>query len=476
MSTFSFKQAFGATKPHHSSVTDWIEILTGPSIAEEAYDGIPELVDAINLQKDIGSAEASRALRKKLKHGNIHQQYRALVLLKALVENCGSKFHNAVNDGQFTDALRHIASDSYVDRRVKKKLSLVLAAWRTQYKDDPSMSFFANLYTQCRISERKGQNDAYQMAGVPNLKEDEKKMEKRKLKEEKRAAREKAAKEEEERRKNSVQQGADRTRRTRRFDFEKDKPKVLESLVAASQASSNLMNAITLVNLQKETLEENARVQECVEKAKQAKKTVMAYTRLVENEDLIGTLIESTERVVSALNLYDELVSAGQAGDADATDALTTKLAAAQISHAKDEEAQLLSRTNSYSNAAEHRSQQPPRQVHPDLEDLDFLGGHSNRLPPPMQPSKAGAGNSSEEDEVRNRGSLSDFSDYESSDEEMHNARAGTSTGKKAYVTVSDDEDDVVAAFTPKASTSKAQEDDPFADPFADEPASGSRR
>ena len=58
---------------------------------------IPELVDSINLQAagyafyspqlpdhlsavPCSPTEASRALRKKLKHGNTHQQYRALVV------------------------------------------------------------------------------------------------------------------------------------------------------------------------------------------------------------------------------------------------------------------------------------------------------------------------------------------------------------------------------------------------------------
>ena len=58
---------------------------------------IPELADSINLQASgydfspVGEeetaadestrpAEASRALRKKLKHGNSHQQYRSMVV------------------------------------------------------------------------------------------------------------------------------------------------------------------------------------------------------------------------------------------------------------------------------------------------------------------------------------------------------------------------------------------------------------
>lgn len=76
-------------------------------------DRIPELVDAINLQPGgyaiatlwspshdseptlcLSPTEACRAIRKKLKYGDVHRQLRALTMLKALVENCGQKFQS----------------------------------------------------------------------------------------------------------------------------------------------------------------------------------------------------------------------------------------------------------------------------------------------------------------------------------------------------------------------------------------------
>ena len=56
-------------------------------------------------------------------------------------------------DGQLTDAIRHLASDSSTDVKVKRKLIAVLASWRNQFKDDHSMTLVANLYKQCRPSE-----------------------------------------------------------------------------------------------------------------------------------------------------------------------------------------------------------------------------------------------------------------------------------------------------------------------------------
>lgn len=90
--------------------------------------------------------------------------------------------------------------------------------------------------------------------------------------------------------------------------------------------------------------------------------------------------------------------------------------------------------------------------VHPDLQDLSFggLGSEQGSLPPPIQPVH--------QNEVstkavwdQHRGSLSDFSDYES-EEEHQPARAhlaGPSSGRQLGARTADDED-------------------PFADPFAD--------
>ncbi|TFK36922.1 hypothetical protein BDQ12DRAFT_653761 [Crucibulum laeve] len=475
MSALSFaRQAFGREKPH-SSVTDWVDILTASSIQEEAYDGIPELVDAINLQGP-GPSEASRALRKKLKHGNTHQQYRALVLLKALVENCGQKFQSTFADGQLTDALKHIASDPSADKRVKKKLMLVLASWRDQFNNDPSMSLVAGLYRQCKGAEgTRPTQEMNTLIGLQPSPEDKRRIEKeeakRKAKQEKEEARQRTIKEEEDRRKSKT-----RPKRAP-FDFEKDKPKVLASIVDASQASSNLVNAITLVNPEIDSLQTNERVQECLVKAKQARKVVVRYIQLVENEELIGTLIETNERIMSALEMYDKLSTPDAASSgADVSEAITAGLAAAHISMPEGEVARLQEKQRAAVERirqvrGKDRGEEPDAHVHPDLQDLNFgpIGASSTNLPPPLRPSTL----SDDGEEIHEgRGSLSDFSDYETSDEETHYAKGGSSR-RKSYVTVSDDED---YSSTPFARGNSKVDDDPFADPFADDAAPSSSK
>ncbi|KAG5644603.1 hypothetical protein DXG03_008081 [Asterophora parasitica] len=473
MSALSFaRQAFGREKPH-SSITAWVDILTSSNIEEEAYDGIPELVESINLQA-AGPAEASRALRKKLKHGNSHQQYRSLVILKALVENCGNKFTSSFADGQLIDVLKNMSADSHVDKRVRKKLMLVLASWRDQFKSDPSMALIAGLHKQCsREGRRQSHQEVAQLIGLPPEEELRKKEAKEETKRQARKEKEqaKARKGDEERR----LRGQQSTRTP--FVFEKEKPKVLASIVDASQASSNLVNAITLVNPETDSLQTNDRVQECLTKAKQIRKTVIRYIQFVENEDLIGTLIETNERVMAAIEMYEQLtVTPNAESEKDVTSAVTAGLAAAHLDMPSDQvdvfqERQRAVRVKQAGGVQGHDRdiyQEHEAHLHPDLQDLNLgaLGDSSNDLQPPLRPSTR-SDDGKQEETYDGRGSLSDFSDY-SSDEDTRGA--SRKRGKRNYVSVSDDPDDEPYARAP---LTQAKDDDPFADPFADDAAVG---
>jgi LAS seventeen-binding protein 5 len=82
---------------------------------------------------------------------------------------------------------------------------------------------------------------------------------------------------------------------------------VLTCIANASQAANNLVNAITLVNPETDSVQTNERVQECLGKAKLCRKPIVRYTQLVENEELIGTLIDTNERIIAALEMYDKV-------------------------------------------------------------------------------------------------------------------------------------------------------------------------
>ncbi|KAH9950900.1 seryl-tRNA synthetase [Amylocystis lapponica] len=440
-----------------SSITEWVEILTSSNYDDEAYDGIPEIVDSINIQAT-GTAEVSRAIRKKLKHGNAHQQYRALVVhLEGLVENCGHKFQTSFADDHLTDAIKVLATDSSTDPKVKKKLVSVLTAWHSQFKDDPGMSLVANLYKQCKIGESRRVSthqptlfDAYNAETEERRKREEeerrrKEEEKLKTKEEKerlKAAKEKSRKDEEAKKKRAAKGKVPR----KVFNFEQEKPQVLTAIASASQASSNLVNAITLVNTEHDSLQSNERVQECLANAKQVRRQIVRYIQLVENEDMIGTLIETNDRIIAAIESYDTL-SKPQVTEQDVQHVQEGLAAAKSMTRSSRAAVQRsIGRAGSTSMTAQLRGKERDtgdygKSVHPDLQDLSFgpLGSDQRNLPPPLRPS---APRSSEDNDEYRRGSLSDFSDYQSSDEETHTRGGASSSRARAYVDVSENEDD----------------------------------
>jgi LAS seventeen-binding protein 5 len=195
--------------------------------------------------------------------------------------------------------------------------------------------------------------------------------------------------------------------------------------------------------------------------------------QLVEKEELIGTLIETNDRIISALEAYDQLCAADTAGsknEDEAAAALAKVHLTGESEVTKLQEKQRVAVERAKQSSI--RGKQPSLEdsnLHPDLQDLNFgsIEGSTGHLPAPIRPSNTAA--DSDTDEYR-RGSLSDFSDYESSDEETR--RAGPSLGKRDYVTVSDDSDDAAVGINHNVTA----KDDPFADPFADEVAVGPSR
>ncbi|TKY87251.1 hypothetical protein EX895_003928 [Sporisorium graminicola] len=283
-----------------TAVTDWIDRLCTQRYAEEEYDGIPELVEAINLQAT-GPTEASRALRKKLKYSNVHGQKRALILLKALVENCGQRFQTTFANEQLVDRIKIMSQDQLVDASVRKLLMRVLLSWHQQFKDDPSMKMVAGLYHACgggKKSEAQRKNEAAEVY----RKLQEKQRIEAQIRSDRKAA-EQLQKEEEKKSKLRGKKGGKRPT----FNFEQEKPAILQSLAISQQVATSLVNALQHVNREKESITQNARVQDYLVKTKVERKKIIRYVQLVKDEEYLGSLISANDQIILALELYDRL-------------------------------------------------------------------------------------------------------------------------------------------------------------------------
>ncbi|KAJ9093564.1 hypothetical protein QFC19_008291 [Naganishia cerealis] len=528
-------------KPH-SSITDWVEILTSERYTEDSLDGVTELMESIRLLGFEGVTESSRAIRKKLKYGNVHRQIRALTILRALSENGTKGYQHSFANAQLIQRLREMATD------VKRKLISVFHAWSLAYADDPKNKELAGLYAQYSGKKvappvaratprtsvddnppvRKPTNDFENLehswapsggvrdtsyADYSDLRED---AERRKREREARAAleareaeierreraiknkesekakaelyRQKLTEEEMSRRKQKERERLEKEKAKNQpkrppFNFEKEKPQILISIANASQAAISLVNACRHVDRQKDRLQENLRVQDNLEKAKIARRPIIRYIQLVTDEEYVGTLLEANEKIVEAIQLYDKLCKPAELdsdSDHEAEDEETKRaksesemeevrrrLAAQKLESQRTGEMWQLQERQKYEvdKAKERRAAGKSSKYYDQRYDEEAT---VSRLAPPMSP---------DETSTEDRGSLSDFSDYDdySSDDQprarsraasrRQSLAAGTSGGRGGYIeqpsysALVDDEEDRTARG------GLLDPNDPFADP-----------
>ncbi|PWY99026.1 hypothetical protein BCV70DRAFT_122727 [Testicularia cyperi] len=284
-----------------TAVTDWIDRLCTQRYEEEEYEGIPELVEAINLQST-GPTEASRAIRKKLKYSNVHGQKRALIILKALVENCGQRFQTTFANDQLVDRIKIMSQDQLVDASVRRLLMRVLLSWHQQFKDDPSMRMVAGLYQACGGGKKSEAQKKSEAAEAYRKLQEQRRVEAQ-IRSDRKAA-EELQKEEERKSKARAKKGGPKRPA---FSFEQEKPAILQSLAISQQVATALVNALQHVNREKDSVTENARVQDYLVKTKVERKKIIRYIQLVKDEEFLGGLISANDQIILALELYDRL-------------------------------------------------------------------------------------------------------------------------------------------------------------------------
>ncbi|KAI9887735.1 MAG: putative actin patch assembly and actin polymerization protein [Watsoniomyces obsoletus] len=304
---------FGTSKPY-TAVTVQIERLTSEQYEENDLSGIVDLVDVIRVQAS-GPAEAARALRKKLKYGDVHRQLRALTILDGLIQNAGPRFQRAFVDEPLLERLRVVATDPVSDPAVTAKCKILFGQWAVTYKDTPDMSRMASLYKQ--LPQRK------KVRGPTTA-------DSKVLKESSEPA------EGDSRRPSLVEttiwasasgssptESGSRTGKSpskptkdkfhrstgggRTFNLEKEKPQLLQTLASTSMASTNLLNLLKRINRENHRVSADREVMTQVESCKHLRRQVLRYIQHVESEQWLGSLIHANEELVNALMAFEVL-------------------------------------------------------------------------------------------------------------------------------------------------------------------------
>lgn len=90
-----------------------------------------------------------------------------------------------------------------------------------------------------------------------------------------------------------------------KFNLEKEKPQIMQTLASASVASTSLLNGLQLINRESERVSENREVVKRFETCKQLRRQVLRYIQLVESDDWIGSLLSANDELVKALMGYE---------------------------------------------------------------------------------------------------------------------------------------------------------------------------
>lgn len=251
------------------------------------------------------------------KYGNIHRQLRALTILDFLIQNTGERFLREFADEPLLERLRIAATDPVSDPLVKEKCKQLFGQWAVTYKNTPGMERVTALYRQLpkrkkpasqakakvlrdaeppkeqqplghSVSISTGNGPATVVGGSKHKHSKSKQEKKEKEKQEKLAQKEKR-------------------KSFRSFNLEREKPQMIQTLASSSVASTNLLNALKLVNRETQRVSEDIEVMNRVDTCRQLRRQILRYIHSVESEEFLGGLIHANEELVTALMAFEVL-------------------------------------------------------------------------------------------------------------------------------------------------------------------------
>lgn len=240
------------------------------------------------------------------KYGNLHRQLRALTILDFLIQNAGDRFLREFADEPLLERLRIAGTDPVSDPLVKQKCKVLFGQWATTYKDTPGMAKITALYKQ--LPKRK---QPATQAKAKVLREGANTNEPPMGHTVSVSAGNGPARDLSSPKQKSSKPKKDKSKKlsisSRGFNLERERPEILQTLASASVASTNLLNALKLVNRETTRVSEDA---ECINRFEMCKKLrhqILRYIQHIESEEFLGGLIHANEELVTALMAFEVL-------------------------------------------------------------------------------------------------------------------------------------------------------------------------
>jgi hypothetical protein len=249
----------------------------------------------------------------------VHRQLRALTILDGLIQNAGARSQRGFADEALLERLRVAATDPLSDQEVKDKCKVLFGQWSVSCKGTPGMERVASLYRELpqrkkpvqqqhskviRETERPAEDDSIgndvfadgpsrtltsstsstlqsrpvTLSANPILKTG-----------------------------SSGKKSKDKKGRGKPFNLEKEKPQMLQTIASSSVASTNLMNALKLINRESKRVSDDPEAMKRFETCKVLRRQILRYIQYVETDDFLGGLIHANDELVNALMTFEVL-------------------------------------------------------------------------------------------------------------------------------------------------------------------------
>ena len=308
---------YSKQKKPYTAISVHVEQLTSETYEEDDLAGIPDLLEVVKLQAT-GPSEVARSLRKKLKYGSVHRQLRALTILDGLLQNGGQRLQRAIlQDPPLQERLRIAAIDPMSDQEIRVKCRSLFSQWVASSTEQPGLEGAKALYNQ--LPKKKQQTVQQRRDQSKVLRETE---EAARHDEEEEVRRARTSSIAEEPPSHSWQKSSpitlsssstfgtnkvkkDKKGKTKLFNLDKERPAILQAIAGSSVASSNLNNAMKLVNRESQRVSENAECTKRFETCKNLRRQILRYIQFVETEELLGGLIDANERLIGSLMAFE---------------------------------------------------------------------------------------------------------------------------------------------------------------------------
>jgi hypothetical protein len=249
--------------------------------------------------------------------------------LDSLIQNAGTRFQKTFADEPLLERLRILARDEMVDVDVRKRVNVLFRQWAAAYKGVSGLERIAALHKEL---PRKSRPQPQQSRIVR-----EQDAEAAREREEHSPPAPQHARQPSASSSRPVSLGStpqpsssffkrdkkDKRPKGQKFNLEREKGQMLETIASANVASTNLLNGLQLINREQQRVSDNPEVMQRFETCKTLRRQILRYIHLVESEQYIGGLLNANDELVKGLMAF-EIMDKSIDDDSDSEDESST--------------------------------------------------------------------------------------------------------------------------------------------------------